>query len=71
MAKKQIIGTLKKIDTMSKMDETSVVNREIHTVTLKLELIDGEGREHIREVADSLGKPIRLDIEPVQLKLDE
>lgn len=65
--KKQLIGTLKKIDTTSKVDESS--NREIHTVAVKIELINGEGREHVQEIADSLNQPIRLDFDAVQLKL--
>lgn len=66
--KKQLIGTLKKIDTTSKVDENS--NREIHTITVKIELIDGKGREHIQEIANALNKPIRLDFDAVQLELN-
>ncbi len=66
--KKQLIGTLKKIDTVSKVDESS--GREIHIVAVKIELIDGEGREHIQDIANSLNKPIRLDFDAVQLSLN-
>lgn len=45
-AKKELIGTLKKIDTVSKVEEGS--GREIHTVAVKIELIDGNGREHVQ-----------------------
>lgn len=67
MSKQQLIGTLKKVDTTSKVDESS--SREIHTVTVKIELIDGKGREHVQDIANSLNKPIRLDFDAVQLSL--
>ena len=67
MNKKQIIGTLKKIDTTSKVDEST--GREIHTVTTKIELIENKGRDSIQEIAKSLNKPIRIDFEAIQLEL--
>lgn len=66
--KKQLIGTLKKIDTTSKVDDNG---REIHTVTTKVELIEKEGRDHIQDIAKSLNKPIRIDFDPVQLSLTD
>ena len=66
MSKKQIIGTLKKIDTTSKVDDNG---REIHTVTTKIELIEKGGRDNIQDIAKSLNKPIRIDFEAVQLEL--
>ena len=65
-SKHQIIGTLKKIDTTSKVDDNG---REIHTVTTKIELIENKGRDSIQEVAKSLNKPIRLDFDAVQLEM--
>lgn len=67
--KKQLIGTLKKIDTTSKVDDTS--GREIHTVAVKIELIEGKGREHVQDIANALNKPIRLDFDEVQLSMDD
>lgn len=64
--KKQIIGTLKKIDTTSKVDDNG---REIHTITTKLELIEKEGLENVQDITKSLNKPIRVDFEQVQLQL--
>lgn len=66
MAKKQIIGTLKQVVGTSKVDDNG---REIHTVTVKVELIEKGGRDNIHEVAKSLNKPIRIDFEAVQLEL--
>lgn len=65
--KQQLIGTLKKIDTTSKVDEN---NREAHVVTVRLELIENEGREHIHDIAQHLGKPMRVDFDAVQLELN-
>lgn len=65
----QIIGTLKKIDTTSKVDDGS--NREVHTVTVKLELIEKEGRDAVQEIVKNLNKPIRVDFDPVQLSLND
>ena len=67
MNKQQIIGTLKKLTTTSKVDDN---NREIHTVTTQIELIDNKGRDNIQEIAKSLNKPIRLDFDAVQLELN-
>lgn len=63
---KQIIGTLKNLKTVSKIDDNG---REIHTVTTTIELIEKGGRENIHEIAKSLNKPIRVDFEAVQLEL--
>ena len=64
--KKQIIGTLKKIVTTSKVDDAS--GREIHTITTKIELIENEGMENIQEITNNLNKPVRIDFESVQLQ---
>lgn len=66
MHPKQIIGTLKQITVTSKVDDK---NREVHTVTTKIELIENKGRDHIQEIAKSLNKPIRIDFDAVQLEL--
>lgn len=63
---KQIIGTLKNIKTVSKVDDNG---REIHTVTTTVELLEKGGRENIHDIAKSLNKPIRLDFDAVQLEL--
>lgn len=63
---KQIIGTLKNLKTVSKIDDNG---REIHTVTTTIELLEKGGRENIHEIAKSLNKPIRVDFEAVQLEI--
>ncbi len=65
---KQIIGTLKNIKTVSKVDNDG---RELHTVTTTVELLEKGGREHIHEIAKSLNKPIRVDFDAVQLELGQ
>lgn len=67
MNKQQVIGTLKQITASSKVDAGT--NREIHTVAVKIELIENKGRENIHEIAKSLNKPIRIDFDAVQLEL--
>lgn len=67
IGKKQIIGTLKSIKTVSKLDEK---NREVHTVTTTVELLENGGRENIHDIAKSLNKPVRVDFDAVQLELD-
>jgi hypothetical protein len=64
--KKQIIGTLKNIKTVSKIDDNG---REVHHVTTTIELLENGGREHIHDIARSLNKPIRVDFDAVQLEL--
>ena len=64
--KQQLIGTLKNVSTVSKVDDNG---REIHTVAVKIELIEGKGKEHVQDIANSLNKPIRLDFDAVQLEL--
>ena len=66
MKKKQIIGTLKKIDTTSKVDDNG---REIHTITTKIELIENQGLNNVQDITKCLNKPIRVDFEQVQLQL--
>lgn len=66
MSNKQIIGMLKNLKTVSKVDDNG---RAIHTITTTIELIDNGGREHIHEIAKSLNKPIRVDFEAVQLEI--
>ena len=64
--KKQLIGTLKKIATTSKVDEAS--GREVHTITAKIELIESEGMESVQGIRENLNKPIRIDFDTVQLQ---
>jgi hypothetical protein len=68
MSKHQLIGTLKQVQTVSKVDDRG---REIHTVSAKIELIENKGRDEMQEIAKQLNKPIRLDFDAVQLELGE
>lgn len=64
---RQVIGTLKKLQATSKVDDQ---DRTIHTLEVKLELIEDDegGIKHIPKIRDDMNKPIRLDFDPVQLK---
>lgn len=63
----QLIGTLKKVVTTSKVDDNG---RQIHTVTTQIELIENGGIENIHDIAQELNKPMRLDFDAVQLELE-
>lgn len=65
--REQIIGTLKQVSTVSKVDDNG---RQIHTVTTKVELIENKGVESLQEIAKTLNKPIRIDFDAVQLELE-
>ena len=64
--KKQIVGILKKIDTSSKVDNNG---RGVHTITTKIEFIENEGFDNVKDITKNLNKPMRVDFEPVQLHL--
>lgn len=63
---KQIIGTLKNIKTVSKVEDGG---RQVHTVTTTVELIEKQGLDTVQEIAKALNKPVRLDFDAVQLEL--
>ena len=67
MTSKRVIGTLKKLDSTSKVDDNG---RSIHTIGFKLEIIDGQGMENIEEITRQLNKPMRVDFDIVQLEMN-
>ena len=66
---KQVIGSLKKIEVSSKVDDQE---RVIHTLTVRLELVGGEesGIKGVEKIRDYINQPIRVDFDPIQLKVD-
>ena len=65
---KPIIGDLKNIKILSKVDDNG---RETHTVTTVIELIekDKNHKENMYDIAKMLNKPVRVDFDAVQLEL--
>lgn len=61
----KIIGTLKKVDTKSKVGEDG---RTYHNVVLGLEITDGV--ERIQEIVESLKQLCSVNIDNVQPTLD-
>lgn len=64
MAQIQIIGTLKKVDTKSKVGDDG---HSYHNITLGLEITDGV--EKIQEIVESLKEIVSVKLENRQPKL--